>query len=302
MTDYRIESGSFRDPNGRVFYFRDNIYRGLGEKAFCDWKALSSKKLFPRFLAAGKLVGTTHIDPTAEGIPPDLIQGWAAVLKHQSIPFVSYPYEWSFSMLKDAALLQLELLLAALDEDMILKDSSTFNIQWFGTTPVFIDIPSFEILQPHEPWIGYRQFCQLFLYPLFLQAYKNVDFHPWLSLGIDPANLRYRDHDDDELAHYSKMCVDIEYLYPFTAPDFGELEGIAHRGCFDLTQHGEHSGTKMEYFDQERQVAMQKQGLDKDEIKAKSKYIPNVIEPGPVARPAPRIPSRGKPRFPKMSR
>ena len=101
----------------------------------------------------------------------------------------------------------------------------------------------------------------------------------WLSLGIDPANLRYRDHDDDELAHYSKMCVDIEYLYPFTAPDFGELEGIAHRGCFDLTQHGEHSGTKMEYFDQERQVAMQKQGLEKDEIKAKSKYIPNVIEP-----------------------
>ena len=101
----------------------------------------------------------------------------------------------------------------------------------------------------------------------------------WLSLGIDPANLRYRDHDEDELAHYSKMCVDIEYLYPFTAPDFGELEGIAHRGCFDLTQHGEHSGTKMEYFDQERQVAMQKQGLEKDEIKAKSKYIPNVIEP-----------------------
>ena len=105
----------------------------------------------------------------------------------------------------------------------------------------------------------------------------------WLSLGIAPANLRYRDHDDDELAHYSKMCVDIEYLYPFTAPDFGELEGelegVAHRGCFDLTQHGEHSGTKMEYFDQERQVAMQKQGLDKDEIKAKSKYIPNVIEP-----------------------
>jgi precorrin-6B methylase 2 len=185
MTDYRIESGSFRDPNGRVFYFRDNIYRGLGEKAFCDWKALSSKKLFPRFLAAGKLVGTTHIDPTAEGIPPDLIQGWAAVLKHQSIPFVSYPYEWSFSMLKDAALLQLELLLAALDEDMILKDSSSFNIQWFGTTPVFIDIPSFEIHQQHEPWIGYRQFCQLFLYPLFLQAYKNVDFHPWLRGSID---------------------------------------------------------------------------------------------------------------------
>ncbi len=95
-------------------------------------------------------------------------------------------------MLKDAALLHLELLLAALDEDMILKDSSAYNIQWQGVRPVFIDIPSFEVLPPGEPWVGYRQFCQLFLYPLFLQAYKNVDFHPWLrgSIdGIDPVQI-----------------------------------------------------------------------------------------------------------------
>jgi precorrin-6B methylase 2 len=168
-----------------VFYFRDNIYRGLGAKAFCDWKKLSSTNLFPRFLAAGKLVGTAQINPIDEGIPHDLIQGWSAVLKHQIIPFVSYPYEWSFSMLKNAALLHLELLIAALEEDMILKDSSAFNIQWLGTTPVFIDIPSFEILHPSEPWIGYRQFCQLFLYPLLLQAYKNVAFHPWIRGSID---------------------------------------------------------------------------------------------------------------------
>jgi glycyl-tRNA synthetase len=101
----------------------------------------------------------------------------------------------------------------------------------------------------------------------------------WKSLGIDEGNLRFRDHDPDELAHYSKMCVDIEYKYPFTAPDFGELEGIAHRGCFDLTQHQEHSGQKMDYFDQDRQRELQDQGLDKDEIKQRSRYIPNVIEP-----------------------
>jgi glycyl-tRNA synthetase len=59
----------------------------------------------------------------------------------------------------------------------------------------------------------------------------------WLSLGVNPSKLRFRDHESDELSHYSKMTVDIEYIYPFTAPDFGELEGIAHRGCFDLTQH-----------------------------------------------------------------
>ncbi|MGA1193949.1 MAG: glycine--tRNA ligase [Kiritimatiellia bacterium] len=85
----------------------------------------------------------------------------------------------------------------------------------------------------------------------------------WRGLGIKEENLRFRDHEPDELAHYSKACVDVEYLYPFTAPDFGELEGVAHRGCFDLSQHQEHSSQKLEYFDQEKN----------------ERYIPNVIEP-----------------------
>lgn len=85
----------------------------------------------------------------------------------------------------------------------------------------------------------------------------------WAGLGIKPENLRFRDHEDNELAHYSKACVDVEYLYPFTAPDFGELEGVAHRGCFDLSQHQQHSSQKLEYFDQEKN----------------ERFVPNVIEP-----------------------
>jgi glycyl-tRNA synthetase len=86
----------------------------------------------------------------------------------------------------------------------------------------------------------------------------------WASLGVDAARLRRRDHDADELAHYSTACADVEYAYPFNAPgECGELEGIAHRGCFDLTQHAEHGQTKLEYFDQERN----------------QRYIPHVIEP-----------------------
>ena len=115
--------------------------------------------------------------------------------------------------------------------------------------------------------------------PKWYAFWKQQRMAWWLSLGIDPANLRFRDHDDDELAHYSKMCVDVEYRYPFTAPGFGELEGVAHRGCFDLTQHQEHSGQKMEYFDQARQLAAKEAGKSKQEIDALSKYIPNVIEP-----------------------
>jgi glycyl-tRNA synthetase len=85
----------------------------------------------------------------------------------------------------------------------------------------------------------------------------------WKSLGVNGDNLIFRDHEQDELAHYSNACVDLEYRYPFSAPNYGELEGIAHRGCFDLTQHQDHAKTKMEYFDQEKN----------------ERYIPNVIEP-----------------------
>jgi len=111
------------------------------------------------------------------------------------------------------------------------------------------------------------------------EFWKHERMRWWLSLGVSSENLRFREHDPDELSHYSKMTVDIEYRYPFTAPDFGELEGIAHRGSFDLTQHQTHSGQKLDYFDQELQLKLKAEGRPDDEIKAKSRYIPNVIEP-----------------------
>ncbi|HQY88651.1 MAG TPA: glycine--tRNA ligase, partial [Tepidisphaeraceae bacterium] len=101
----------------------------------------------------------------------------------------------------------------------------------------------------------------------------------WLSRGVKQENLIFRDHAQDELSHYSKATVDIEYKYPFTAPDFGELEGIAHRGSFDLTQHQTHSGQKLDYFDQELQLKLKESGASPEEVKLKSRYIPNVIEP-----------------------
>jgi len=101
----------------------------------------------------------------------------------------------------------------------------------------------------------------------------------WHSLGIKPENLKFRDHEASELSHYSKATVDIEYLYPFTSPDFGELEGIAHRGEFDLTQHAKHSGQRLDYFDQELQLKLKAEGAAEDVVKQKSRYVPNVIEP-----------------------
>ncbi|MEM6333684.1 MAG: glycine--tRNA ligase [Planctomycetota bacterium] len=116
------------------------------------------------------------------------------------------------------------------------------------------------------------------------EFWRDERFKWWLSLGIAEQNLVLRDHDSDELAHYSNACVDVEYQYPFTAPGFGELEGVAHRGCYDLSAHSKgdnnkDSNTKLDYFDQELQVRLQNEGVDKAEIKERSRYVPHVIEP-----------------------
>jgi hypothetical protein len=187
-----LEPGSFRDPDSRVFYTDDGIFRALSEQGLSDFRALESTKLFERFTDSGRLVRTEALDGAGE-LPEVLTRECAGVLRHELIPFVSYPYEWPHSMLKDAALLQLDLLLAALEEDLILKDSSPYNVQFRGARAVFVDIGSFEPLRDGEPWVGYRQFCMLFLYPLLLQGLKDVGYHPWLRGSIDgisPAEIR----------------------------------------------------------------------------------------------------------------
>jgi len=112
------------------------------------------------------------------------------VVEHERVPFVSYPYEWSFETLKDAALLHLDLLERCLPYNFILKDATPFNVQFIGRDPIFIDVLSFTRFRPGEPWAGYNQFCRLFLYPLMLYAYKQVPFQSWLRSeleGLDPA-------------------------------------------------------------------------------------------------------------------
>jgi hypothetical protein len=192
MSAATIEPGSFRDPHSRVVESDGAVLRLLSEQGLEDWNALAASRLFARAVEDGRLVGT-ELETGAVDLPDGLVDGAAAVLRHEVVPFVSYPYEWTFSMLKDAALLQLELLRGALDENLILKDSSPYNVQWRGTEPVFIDVGSFERLRDGEPWVGYRQFCMLFLYPLMLQAYKGIPFQPWLRGrldGIAPQELR----------------------------------------------------------------------------------------------------------------
>ena len=183
-----LEPGSFRDPESRVFYAGDEVYRALSADGLSDFEALRATGL----MDDERVVGTELAQDTA-ALRGLLVHEPAAVLRHERIPFVSYPYEWTFSMLKDAALLQLDLLLASLDHDLVLKDSTPYNVQFKGARPVFVDVGSFERMREGEPWVGYRQFCMLYLYPLLLLALKDVPFQPWLRGSIDgitPTQMR----------------------------------------------------------------------------------------------------------------
>ena len=151
----RLEPGSFRDPESRVFYAGDEVYRALSPDGLSDFEALQATGM----LEDERLVRT---EPAADAgaLQGLLVHEPAGVLRHERIPFVSYPYEWTFSMLKDAALVQLDLLLTALEHDLVLKDSTPYNVQYRGATPVFVDVGSFERMREGEPWI-----CLLYTSP-----------------------------------------------------------------------------------------------------------------------------------------
>ena len=170
------EPGSFRDPDSRVFIADGQVRRALSPRGASDWHALRESPLFDELVSEGSLVGTSEVE--AGGAPGILVGEVAAVLEHERIPFISWPYEWTFGMLQDAALLQLSLVERAIGAGLMLKDATPYNVQWRGARPVFVDVGSFEPLREGEPWAGYRQFCLLYLYPPILQAYKNVPCQP----------------------------------------------------------------------------------------------------------------------------
>lgn len=183
-TALNYELGSYRDRDGRVFYDASGrVYRTLSPRALDEWQAVERTRFFRQGVKSERIVATRQLAEVADFL--DAAAGWAGVLEHQVVPFVTFPFEWSFGMLQDAARLHLELLKEALDEEFTLKDGTAYNVQWLGVSPIFIDVVSFERLVPGQAWAGYRQFCQTFLYPLLLQAYKNIPFQPWLRGRLD---------------------------------------------------------------------------------------------------------------------
>jgi hypothetical protein len=160
----RREPSSYRDPAGFLF-FRDGVLlRHVAPAGAADYDALLSSGLYEALALEGLLV------PHEEVEPPEGHEDAHRVLRPRVIPFVSYPYEWTFGERRDAGLLTLSVQRRALERGLSLKDASAYNVQFLDGRPVFIDTLSFERYPEGRPWVAYRQFCEHFLAPLALEA------------------------------------------------------------------------------------------------------------------------------------
>lgn len=182
------DAGSFRDPSGRVYEAGGEIYRTVSRKAAEEFAFVRKCGLHDKLMGDGKLVVTEEVDHRVlqeAGIETE------TVLRHQRIPFVSYPYEWPFPLLKSAALLHLDIQIEALQRDVVLSDASAYNVQFRGVSPVFIDLLSFRRYREGEVWIGHRQFCEQFLNPLLMRSLFGVVHNDWYRGRLEGIPTEY---------------------------------------------------------------------------------------------------------------
>ena len=183
VTSGKIPS-SFRDPSGFLFFRDGLIYRRVNTIYKGNYERLINSGLY-EILVHGELL-IPHDEVDVDYARSDKAY---KILKPELIPFISFPYEWCFSQLKDAALTTLKIQKKSLDFGMSLKDCSAYNIQFRKSKPIFIDTLSFEKYREGQPWVAYRQFCQHFLAPLALMSYQDIRLNQLFRVYIDGVPL-----------------------------------------------------------------------------------------------------------------
>jgi cyclopropane fatty-acyl-phospholipid synthase-like methyltransferase len=181
---WQVVAGSFRDPSGFVYTRNGTLFRQVNHAFRPQFEAFLASGLCDELVRDGLLVPHEQV-----GLEHSATDEAFAVLRPERIGFVSYPYEWSFGQLQDAALLTLELQARALERGFTLRDSSAYNVQFQGGRPVFIDTLSFEPLVEGQAWSAYKQFCEHFLLPLALMSIRDIRCGTLLRSYLDGVPL-----------------------------------------------------------------------------------------------------------------
>jgi hypothetical protein len=160
---------SYRDPSGFMFRVNGIYYRQVNKLFKEDFDYFISSGCYEELVQKGLLISHEVVHENLTGS-----DSCYQTLKPEQLEFISFPYEWSFDMLKDAALLTLDILKEAIKKGIVLKDATPYNIQFHKGRMIFIDTLSFEKYDEKQPWIAYRQFCETLLGPLLLMHYKKI--------------------------------------------------------------------------------------------------------------------------------
>ncbi len=177
-----FDPASFRDPSGRLFRHNGFVYRTCSPEALATFTSARDRGLLDTLTTRGLMVPSVLAASAAEGLDPAEVG--VSVIRQPELPLVSYSYEWSFSMLRDAALLTLDALDACLAKGFVLKDATAFNVLFEGAAPRLVDVHSIETRVEGTLWAGYAQFCRAFLFPLLLLSHKGLDPRPLLLAGL----------------------------------------------------------------------------------------------------------------------
>ena len=172
MPTHLQHPSSFRDPSGFIFEANGKLYRQVNQVYGEHYRLLMESGLYENLSKKQWLL--PHVETNQNlTASPDFYK----TILPQYIPFISYPYEWCFEQLQDAALLTLQIMMVAMEHGMIIKDATPYNVQFLSGKPVFIDTLSFEKYDKSKPWIAYRQFCECFLFPLLISHYTAFEVH-----------------------------------------------------------------------------------------------------------------------------
>lgn len=186
------DPGSFRDSSGYVFASGAQLLRSINPSAVAAFTQVRDSGVLDDLIGRGLLIGYESL-PVDAGLLGEFAgargERPALLLRHPKIPFIAYPYEWTFGQLKDAALVHLDIQLAALDRGVVLSDATPYNIQFVRGQPIHIDLLSFRPYRDGELWAAYHQFCRLFLLPLLLEAWTGLAFQPWLRARLEGIEL-----------------------------------------------------------------------------------------------------------------
>ena len=177
------DPASYRDPCGHIFHYQESVFRTINPIGATNFEAIKNHPQLASLVHEGRLINFEEIKRS--DWPAEVPDNVAHLIRHTKLPFISYPYEWSFAALKTAALFHLDLHIELLASDWTLSDASAYNVQFVGSSPIFIDLLSIRPYREGEYWIGHDQFLRQFVNPLILESWCNVPFAQLYRGGLE---------------------------------------------------------------------------------------------------------------------